>query len=924
MPSLQRWCHFPERMIRLGATTSGAAGTVKSGDPAAAQRGVQIEVTLDELAQGALLVGRDGRILAANRPARRILAGADSGLEGHPLSDFLPDLTLNELEALFRGPRRARKRELLGMRRDAVRLPLRVGISRVRYGHSPALLLALSDLTRRKLLEALDRDSRYGFRQLAQALPQILWSWTPAGDVEFIGPQWVEYTGVPFEGQLGSGWLDHIHGDDRVSLEQARQKAIAAQVTFKAEFRVRRHDGEYEWFEATIVPLRGRDGTFVRWIGTIANIHEARANRIALIAERDRFAKLVSGVPGAVYAFRRSTDGSDSFPLSTSGISNFVGLSRKALGDQDPRSVPRIHEDDLVRMQRSIEESAQSLTPWHGEWRVLHPERGEIWVEARSMPYRDDDGGTIWCGIMMDVTQRKRAEEELQRSQARLQAAVMASGIGTYIWDIRSGRLWWDDVLLKLFDRTREEVESGGIENAVNFVQPEDRVLVTNAMIPVWQGKIDTLHVEYRALRRDEALQWIGVSGRVDRDADGRVIRVTGACTDITERKRTEDSRRNSQRIEALGTLAGGIAHDFNNLLLAIAGNTQLAMSDLDEGHPAQRSLEEIERASARASDLVHRILAFSHQSEPRRAIIELQPTVEEALRLLRATLPAMIDIRADFGEQALAVDADSTQIHQIIMNLVTNAAHAIGDQGGSIRIIGRSLAIGAGDAQAPAGLLPGTYVRIRVQDTGQGMDRVTLDRIFDPFFTTKPLGQGTGLGLSVVHGIVRAHDGAIAVSSEPGQGATFDVYLPAAIRLGESGDPVAQAATQGRGQRVMYVDDEDSLVFLVSRVLERMGYFVSGFVDPNQALQAFTARPDDYDVVVSDLSMPGMTGFTLARSMLAIRPDLPVLMTSGYVRPQDREAAEQLGIRELILKPDTVDELGRSLERVFKLCKPS
>jgi CheY-like chemotaxis protein len=280
-----------------------------------------------------------------------------------------------------------------------------------------------------------------------------------------------------------------------------------------------------------------------------------------------------------------------------------------------------------------------------------------------------------------------------------------------------------------------------------------------------------------------------------------------------------------------------------------------------------------------------------------------------------------MIDIRPDFGEQPLAVDADSTQIHQIIMNLVTNAAHAIGDQAGTIRVVGRSIAIGAGDVQAPAELMPGTYARISVEDTGHGMDKVTLDRLFEPFFTTKPLGQGTGLGLSVVHGIVRAHDGAIAVRSEPGQGATFDVYLPAASRLSDPGDAVAQTAAQGRGQRIMYVDDEDSLVFLVSRVLERMGYVVSGFVDPNQALQAFTAHPDDYDVVVSDLSMPGMTGFTLARSILAIRPEIPVLMTSGYVRPQDREAAEQLGIRELILKPDTVDELGRSLERVFKLC---
>ncbi|HMN45230.1 MAG TPA: PAS domain-containing protein [Povalibacter sp.] len=879
---------------------------------------------LDALAHGALLVDREGRILSANRAAQRVLAGSESRLDGHPVAEFIPDLNAAEIAAFFSGPQRARKRELLGMRRDGLRLPLRVGISRVRSGKAPVLLLTVGNLTRRKLLEATERDSRYSFRLLAQALPQILWTWTPAGEVEFIGPQWVEYTGQPAESQIGAGWLSQLHPDDRITVERARQEALSAAQTFKAEFRVRRHDGEYQWFEATIVPMRTRDGTFLRWIGIIANIHEARTNRLALMAERDRFARLIASVPGAVYAYRRGPDGAISFPLSTGGISNFVGVSPQMAQGRDPLTVPRIDEQDFARMQRSIDESARTLTPWHEEWRVHHPERGEVWVESRSMPYREDDGGTIWYGMMMDTTQRKRAEEELQRSQSRLQAAVMASGIGTYIWDVASGRLWWDDVLLRLFDRTREEIEAGGIEGAANFVQPEDRVLVTKAMVPLWQGRSDTLHVEYRSLRRDGALQWIGVSGRVDRDGNGKVIRLTGACTDITESKHAEEVRRNSQRIEALGTLAGGIAHDFNNLLLAIAGNTQLALSDLPPDHPAQRSLEEIERAAARASDLVHRILAFSHQSEPKRTVIELRPTIEEALRLLRATLPAIIGIRAEFDAHPLAVNADSTQIHQIIMNLVTNSAHAIGERGGDIRIAVAELPVAAGDLNVPAELVPGTYARISVHDTGHGMDQATLDRIFDPFFTTKPLGQGTGLGLSVVHGIVRAHDGAIAVASEPGHGATFDVYLPAAIRSEAPDDAALPATTQGRGQRVMYVDDEDALVFLVTRVLERLGYAVAGFVDASQALQAFTEHPDRYDVIVTDLSMPGMSGFTLARAILAVRPDIPVLMTSGYVRPQDREAAEQVGIRELILKPDTIDELGRSLERLFKLYRPA
>ena len=892
---------------------------MKVSDPAIATRDARIAVSLNALSQGAMLIDEHERVIAANRRALRLFGGNHSQIQGRPITDFIPELTAEDVLGARAALNRPKRFELTGRRQDGSTFPLKLAVSTVRSAGATSLLLAMSDLTRRKHMEAVDRDSRYGFRQLAQSLPQMLWSWRVDGAAEYFSPKWVEWTGTPTQSQVGTGWLDRLHPQDRPAVAALWRTAVARAQTFKTEFRLRLHDGSYRWIESTAVPVRDRDNILVRWLGTNSDIHDAYELRQALIGERDRYSKLVASAPGAIYEFRLRPDGVISFPLASKGIKDLFGLTADELERDASPCIPRIHPEDLPRIRSGMLESAKHLTPWNCEWRVAHPQKGEIWAEARSVPLREADGGTLWHGIIMDVTDRKHSEEELRRSQSRLQAAVMASGIGTWIWDVKTDRIWWDDVLLRMFDRKREEVESDGLANAGRFVLQEDRESIVAGLADAQAGKTDALSVEYRTVRNDGALQWISVNGRVDRDSAGKMVRVTGACIDITARKRAEEAQRHSQKLEALGTLAGGIAHDFNNLLLAITGNCRLAAAELAADHPARQMLAEIERAGARATNLVHRILAFSRQSEPRREIIQLEPTVEEVLRLMRATVPAMIAIESRFATDVPSVDADSTQIHQIVMNLITNSAHAIGEEAGKVTVSLDAVTATEGDSSAPAELRPGRYARLCIRDTGSGMDSATLQRIFDPFFTTKPVGQGTGLGLSVVHGIVRSHQGLIAVDSEPGRGASFSLYFPAAARATQGEDGRLHEAAQGRGQRVLYVDDEDSLVYLATRVLQRLGYEVSGFTDPGKALQEFQAHPQGFDVVVTDMSMPGMSGFNLARALLAIRADIPVLMTSGYVRAQDRETAQKLGVRDLILKPNTVEELGYALEKLFK-----
>jgi PAS domain S-box-containing protein len=418
----------------------------------------------------------------------------------------------------------------------------------------------------------------------------------------------------------------------------------------------------------------------------------------------------------------------------------------------------------------------------------------------------------------------------------------------------------------------------------------------------------------------------IAVRPRAARNASGHVSRALKRHSEErlhAARECSEHALHHSQKIEALGTLAGGIAHDFNNILLAIAGNTRLAMQELAADHPIQNMLSEIAKASARATDLVNRILTFSRQNDCRREVLQLQPAVEEVIKLLRATLPAMLGINTNFADGLPPVRADATQIHQMLINLVTNAAHAIGDgAAGSITVTLDEVHVAHGGALTPD-LKAGRYVRLSVSDSGCGMDQATLDRVFDPFFTTKPVGRGTGLGLSVVDGIMRSHEGSVIATSEPGRGATFRLYFPA-VDVSPPETKRAEIATlkqaaQGRGRRVMYIDDEDSLVFLMTRMLQKSGYQVTGFTDPEQALQVLREQPDAFDVIVTDLSMPGLSGFHVARAIREIRAGLPVIVTSGYVRAEDRETAKEIGVRDLVLKPDTVEELAGVLAKVFE-----
>ena len=387
----------------------------------------------------------------------------------------------------------------------------------------------------------------------------------------------------------------------------------------------------------------------------------------------------------------------------------------------------------------------------------------------------------------------------------------------------------------------------------------------------------------------------------------------------MTERERLENQLRQAQKMEAIGTLAGGIAHDFNNVLTAVNGFAELTRRALPSGDPLRENQESILCAASRARDLVRQILTFSRRRDPALEPSDLRKIVEEAVKLLRATLPASIRIQMKCGDSPVRVLADATQVQQVLLNLGSNAADAMRERGGRLEIAVDIADVDAARA-ARVGLgAPGPFARLRVRDSGHGMDRATVRRIFDPFFTTKSIGRGTGLGLSAVHGIIAGHGGGLEVESSRGRGTRFELFFPLSDEA-PSGAPAATATADARGvEHVLFVDDESVLTSLGQTSLAELGYRVTAESDSRRALALLRAQPKRFDAIVTDHAMPHMTGLDLAREARRIRPDFPVVLTSGYDEPLDGESIPE-EVSTFLRKPYSTEQLGTAVRRAMEL----
>ncbi len=595
-----------------------------------------------------------------------------------------------------------------------------------------------------------------------------------------------------------------------------------------------------------------------------------------------------------------------------------------------------IHPDDRDRVIHAAL-TKQSAGTYDEEYRIVRPDGAEVWIRDRAFPLCDEAGRIHRIvGLAEDITERKRVESQIRALSEQLEARVVErttqlrtanealSKAGT------RQRALLDAIpdLVFRIHRDGTYLDFSGPQGGT-FVPPDGMIgsNLAASSIPedvraALKSAIERAADTGAVVSLEYALPTEGDS----RHFEARIVRsgpeeVVATIRDITGRKsaeahreRLEQQLRQSQKMEAIGTLAGGIAHDFNNILTAILGYSELLRAQLRGQAGVDERLGEIAKAGARAKDLVSQILTFSRRQEHTRTAMPLGPAIEEALKLLRAAIPASIEIDAEVEPDLPPVLADATQIHQVVMNLAANAAAAMAGGPGRLRV--RCSAVEHDDAAAAGSELPpGRFVRLDVEDSGCGMQPEVLDRIFDPFFTTKGPGEGTGLGLSVVHGIVKAHEGIISVTSRIGEGTTIRIHFPALPDRETSGAWPRASTIPGQGEHVLCVDDEPALIELLRDQLETLGYRITAHVSPMEALSDFLSRPLDFDVVVTDLTMPGMSGAELAERILKVRPDLPIVMATGYGRVMTEESARELGLRPLLYKPFSMAVLGEAIQ---------
>jgi PAS domain S-box-containing protein len=536
-------------------------------------------------------------------------------------------------------------------------------------------------------------------------------------------------------------------------------------------------------------------------------------------------------------------------------------------------------------------------------------------------------GALTIATLLRQLRRVESSERALRESEERYALAMEGANEGFWDWHMQADQLFVSQKMKMLTGHSAEtEITTRRAWLEKTVVHPDDLQRRDSAVADHFEGRTARYECEYRVRMPDGRWCWLHARGRCLRDAEGKPYRFVGSIIDVSAQKQAQLDKedleiqlRQSQKMEAIGTLAGGIAHDFNNILGAILGYGELAHQHSAAGTPMRRYLDNVMHATGRAKALVDRILGFSRSGLGERVPVNVQSVIEETLELLQASLPPDIRVESRLAADTAAVIGDATHLHQVAMNLFTNALQAM-ENGGVLRVVLERVGLGQRLSLARGTLAPGPYARLVVSDTGTGIPAAVLERVFDPFFTTKGVGEGTGLGLSLVHGIVTDLGGAIDVKTRAGAGTSFEIWLPIAGEISPPAKEAVRALPRGNGETVMIVDDERALLDWAEETLAELGYEPVGFDSSAAALAAFRAAPERFDLIVTDEAMPDVTGTGLAREIKQSRPDIPIILVSGLGGTQLAKAAAATGVSLLLRKPlqrrDLAESVARMLER--------
>lgn len=768
------------------------------------------------------------------------------------------------------------------------------------------------DVTERNQAEAALRDSNEKFHQLADNISDAFWIRSPDfSEVQYVSPAFEEIWGRSVESLRADpqAWSSFIFAEDRARVTAAFDALTSGGPSLDIEYRIVRPAGEIRWVRVRGSQIRNADDHLIRHIGIVSDITERKQAETELQWKTAFLeAQVASSIDGILVV-----DEHGKKSLQNQRMADLFGIPQH-VADNREDSLQLAWVTGATTHPRQFAEKVAYLNSHRDEISRDEIElKSGTTLDRYSAPVIGRDGkyyGRIWT--FRDITERKRSMEALRASEQRFRALFDQAAVGVAQAEAITGRfVQVNQRFADIVGRSREELEH---LTFAAITHPRDGAFDQEMMRRLIGGKIREYAREKRYVRPDGSNVWVTLTVSAmwaPGEAPGLCIAVV---QDITERKRLDEHFLQAQKMEALGQFSGGVAHDFNNILATISGYTELSRLILKDNPDVREYLDAVLKATGRATDLVKQILTFSRQQPQERQVIPLQRVVEESIKLLRATIPSTITFDTSVAANAPTVLANANQVHQVLTNLGVNAWQAMQDRPGCLRIKLEKWVVDEAQAAVQPRLRPGGYARVSVSDTGCGMEAATLRRIFEPFFTTKPVGQGTGLGLAVVHGIMDAHDGAVTVYSQPGEGTVFHLYFPA-----HAGETTVSAIDEGpmprgQGEAVLVVDDEEAIASMIQQALTRLNYTAEFATDPAAALARVQADPAHFKLVLSDQTMPGMTGLVLATRLREIRPDLPLILMTGFSASLTPERIEKAGVREVLFKPLTVQLLASAV----------
>ncbi|MDR3569149.1 MAG: PAS domain S-box protein [Syntrophobacteraceae bacterium] len=786
-------------------------------------------------------------------------------------------------------------------------------------GKTAAIVGVMLDISERKNTERVLENSEARLRQIIDLVPHMIF--VKDGDGKYLlANRAVAQRYNTTVGELtGKNHADLDPNRNQVErmLQDEREVIRSGKTLFIPEETCSDSEGNSYYLQTTKVPFRTNGGNIEAVLGVAIDItehkrieQELRESEEMVRDSEERYRSVLENMQDVFYR----TDLNGRITMASPSASKFYEESVEELVGKNiedfwiyPKERAKMLE--LIRRDGLVRDYEVSVRDRDGS---------PVSVAVTSSFRKDREGNILGVdGLIRDITQRKRAEEE----RALLAKAIEQVAEGIIVTDAK----WKIEYANPAFERitgysgdeivgmhTRELKSDRHGKSFYRYVRE------TLSRGETWSGRITNK-------KKDGSEYDAEVTASAIRDDSGAIRNYISIHRDVTREVQLENQLRQSQKMEALGTLAGGIAHDFNNILGIIMGYTQLGIYDSQSGKPAHTKLEEVLKATHRAKELVQQILAFSRRTEQQKMVLNPGTIVKEAMRILRPSLPSTIEIKTDVASNA-AILADPTQMHQVLMNLCTNAAHAMEDAGGVLEVTLADKELDAGPAASQKGLPRGRYVELTVRDSGHGIDPSIIDSIFDPFFTTKEKGKGTGLGLSVVHGVVRSHGGAISVKSAPGKGSSFTVLFPV-IQTDCAPKADGEPFTLPCGiERVLVVDDEPVLAEMTQQMLTELGYHAVFRTNGLEALEALRHKPEDraFELVITDMTMPHFTGVDLARELSALAPEIPIILMTGYSEKIDAEKAKEMGIAGFLLKPVTLKKLAAMARAVLDKKKTS